>query len=303
MKPLSRQLVFRLTPLLDLLLIVIFAQFMEVRETSQAQEQTLQNRVAERLRELEAQESGLLALAEERQIAMEDAQAKLEADRESLAEFRATLEARNQQLEEELRAAMQRQEQVGDLVASFFQVPDELIETVVHQSRRSGARRSEEEIERLRKEFRELASKRGHEAIQHVLTHDELRKRCDVWSLHLAETGMVLFDPGNGERRFRFREPPDGSLTTQEQIAAAENAAADRFATHLFDIYKTGLPQTKSIVIMLFSYDPDVSVYWQRPAITGLRRAADRMRADSSGRTRFEYAVLGGMERDISTDE
>ena len=56
-----RRLMFQLTPLLDLLLIVIFAQYMEVQQTAETGEQELREREAEMTQRLNKQQATMLA--------------------------------------------------------------------------------------------------------------------------------------------------------------------------------------------------------------------------------------------------
>ena len=99
-----------------------------------------------------------------------------------------------------------------------------------------------------------------------------MRKRCDIWEIYINDTGMAVFSGSGQTHTFRAE-------TAQE------------FAAEIYERYKT-LPQPKSLVIMLLSYgDVKASIY--EAAIDGLPVVAERMRTDQSGRSRFEYAVLG----------
>jgi len=260
-----RKLTFQLTPLLDLLLIVIFAQYMEVQDTSR-------NQQAELKRAAEAQ---LAQLRES--IAAE--QSALEQERQILAEQSATreqrvrrLENRNVELAEALEQTIKHQSSAGDLVAELFQVPEELIQQVLQPGNSAPTPRSPEELDRLKAQFRQLAGQRGRDVIEHLLTFGEIRKRCDIWELYVGEDSVIAFEAA--EHRSRFR---------------AESA--DEFVRKLFERYKS-LTQPKSLVVILVSWG-DAKRGAVRIVLNGLPMVANQMNADSDGRTRFEYAVFG----------
>ena len=87
----SRRLTFQLTPLLDLLLIVIFAQFLDVRDTTTEREQLTSTQVATADQELAATQDQLAKI-----IAEKD---KVEADREFLRKSLQELKASKTGLE------------------------------------------------------------------------------------------------------------------------------------------------------------------------------------------------------------
>lgn len=267
MKLLPRKLSFQLTPLLDLLLIVIFAQYLEMQETTERQEaelrQEAQSRVAAARQEYR-QALGRLSAARE----------QLDALQQRKSELQQQWEKRETVLEESLRRAIRQQKRVGDLVAELFDVPEGLIEQALDP--RNNARRSEQEREELRQAFEELARQRGRAVIRHLLTYEEIRKRADVWELYVTEDGMIVLTAGDNTYRFRAETP-------------------EMFEQKLFARYKS-LPQPKSLVIILFSYG-DAKAGTREAVLEGLPRVAGRMRADTSGRTRFEYANLGFQPR------
>lgn len=264
----GRRLTFQLTPLLDLLLIVIFAQYMEVRDTST------------------------------REVA-EIAQRRAAVDQEisdARKQFEREIDQRRDRINEELDQALKQQAQVGDLIAELFRIPESLVEQVLKPGPLNPGVRNEQEMSRLRAMFNQMGKRRGRDAVRHILTHEELLKRVDVWNVYLSETGQVTLRVDDQSHTFRFRSTSEPRSRTQAELDAAQDAAAEKFSTQIYEFFKTSLPQPKSVVIMLFSYDKDVTVFWQKPAMLGMREAAARMRADSNGRTRFEYAVLGILE-------
>ncbi|MCA9017692.1 MAG: hypothetical protein KDA77_20380 [Planctomycetaceae bacterium] len=277
-----RRLTFQLTPLLDLLLIVIFAQFMDTQETTARIEQRAEQQV-EQAESKAKKYSELSEAAQQKSIALAEQNAQVERKAEQSKQAAAELEQRmrilqqlsekkNQELSEQLKVAQEQRNRVGELVQELFQLPDSLVDPLLKSKDDPDSEKTKAEIERIRKQLQELAGARGEDVIRHFLTYDELTKRSDIWELYLTENGVFRLKIGQQTTDFR---------------ADSQTAFVDRF----YAIYKT-VPQPKSLVIILFSYgDAKASVRFA--ATQGLPLVAERMRADSSGRTRYEYAVMG----------
>lgn len=267
----GRRLTFQLTPLLDLLLIVIFAQFMEVRDTTAAQEQESSQSIA-RVEQDFTQAHGELERLRSERLKAEAALAQLELEMTLLRGVTEDLSVSRSELEDKLVAARQQRDHIASLVTEMFQLPTEAVQELIRVRTQQDVRLTPEQVERLRNEVREFSQQSPDEAVRHLLTFEEMRKRCDIWELYVSDMGMTVFTAGDHTQRFRA-------------------ATAEEFENKLFDCYKT-LPQPKSLVILLLSYgDVKASVF--ESAMDGLPRAARRMREDQSGRSRFEYAVLG----------
>lgn len=258
----SRKLTFQLTPLLDLLLIVLFAQYMEASRTHQ--EQAVQNEY--RLQEELSTERDLLKTKMEE---LAEDQSKLIAEGKRLSESKQKLQQDEKDLQRKLKDILNQQTRAGDTAAELFQLPDALVEQALKPLKKN---RSAEEIEEIRKAFRNLAKKRGTAVIRHLLTYEELRKRCDIWQLHIQENGEIHFFTGKELLKFRAE-------TSQQ------------FEQKLFNQYKK-VPQPKGLVIILLSVG-NIGEGIEKAALAGLPLATERMRSDSNGRTRFEFALLG----------
>ena len=267
----SRRLTFQLTPLLDLLLIVIFAQFLDVRDTTAEQEQSTSSQLSAAQETLADTQDRLAAILTEKN----EAEAEREFLRKSLNELKEStsdLEVERRSLEESLKRAHQQRDTVASLVSDLFDLPDETVNELIRTRTPENVRLTPEQVTRLRQEFRAFSKQKPGESVRHLLTFEEMRKRCDIWELYINDTGMTVFSGSGQSHTFR-----------------AETAG--EFAGELYERYKT-LPQPKSLVIILLSYgDVKASVY--EAAIDGLPLVAERMRTDQSGRSRFEYAVLG----------
>ncbi len=277
-----RRLTFQLTPLLDLLLIVIFAQFMDTQETTARIEQRAEQQVQQADQKLEQ----LSALSESAQQKIKDLSAlNLQSRREAAKAEETAIEMekrtralqqlsekKNQELTEQLKGAREQRDLVAELVQQLFQLPDQLIDPLLKSKAEPESEKTKAEIERIKQQLQELAGAKAEDVVKHFLTYDELTKRSDIWELYLTENGVFRLKIGKQTTDFR---------------ADSASSFVDRF----YAIYKT-VPQPKSLVIILFSYgDAKASVRFA--ATQGLPLIAERMRADSSGRTRYEYAVMG----------
>nr|MDQ3332135.1 DUF3450 domain-containing protein [Planctomycetota bacterium] len=193
MKAASRRFHFQLTPLLDLLLIVIFAQYLEV--TQQAERQTIaaERQVVERQNELGRRYAQLEAdLEQERE--------SLRVERQNVADSDAANSAEVEELRRRLEDVAAQQRQAANLVAELFHIPQELIDEALKPLPIGTPPRSQKEVERLRQRFEELAVLRGPEVVEHLLSYDELRKRADVWRLRIERGGGIVFTPGESSQ-------------------------------------------------------------------------------------------------------
>ncbi|WP_417381125.1 hypothetical protein [Gimesia sp.] len=279
----SRQrLTFQLTPLLDLLLIVIFAQFMDTQETTARIEQRSEQQVmqaeqtAKTLRE--EQQTVQKELAElkrsKQQVVLDAMQAEQNAlkmqDQARVSQQLA--EKQSRELSEQLEQTREQRDLVGEMVQQLFQLPDALLDPLLNAKPDPDSEQTKAEIERIKKQLQELAGGKAIDVVKHFLTYDELTKRSDIWELYLTENGIFRLKVGDQSTEFRADSP---------------QAFVDRF----YAVYKT-VPQPKSLVIILFSYG-DARASLRFAATQGLPLVAERMRTDSSGRTRYEYAVMG----------
>lgn len=249
-----RRLSFQLTPLLDLMLIVMFAQFLDLRT---AAHQEVARAETERQRSIDQ-----VAVLKER------------LDRS------ASATQQSERLDQELRQLRLERDRVGALVRELFAAPDQEVSPRLRPGTSDAPGLSAAEILKIRQRFQALGTARTDEAIGHLVTFEEMRKRCDVWELFLDESGVCVLT--FGDRRIEFR----GETRAQ-------------FADRLYEAYKS-LPQSKSLVIVLMSYG-DARYGDRQAAFDALPDALERMRNDTSGRTRFEYAILGYRLGAVST--
>jgi hypothetical protein len=257
MKSAPRRLTFQLVSLFDLLIIVVFAQYMDMLNTTQSEESKL---AADR--ETVQQERLLSSLRHERDA---DELARSRVALFALQQEREEMEKERVEAAESARQAREDMLRLARLVAQLFDLPESLLKEAL-------AARSEADQARLRKAIEDLSRRDPGEIIKHILTLDEIQKRCDIWEVHLGDDNAATLTAAQQSHRFRA-------------------AASEKFESELFRLYKT-LPQPKSLVIVLLSWS-DTDLSYRDAAVSGLMKATERMESDSNRQTRFHAAVLG----------
>ena len=270
-----RRLLLQLTPLLDLLLIVIFAQYMEVRDRQAGVSQELSAaQVAvedawDETRQVQIQSETLRQAAElaERNEAV--ARQELETVREQL-----------QASERNLDRALDQQRVIGELIVELFNLPEDRVRELLSADRLPTETATNEDVERIREQFREFSQQRAGRMIEHLLSYEEIRKRCDVWDLHIDAQGVLTLTAGERVLSFPIETDDRG------------NVLVERLVSRIFNWYRT-LPQPKSLVVILLTYDRRAPLGFIEPAQEALGELVRRLQGDASGRIRFEYADLG----------
>jgi len=157
----------------------------------------------------------------------------------------------------------------------LFKVPDAEVQKIAKRRGQDSTVLSPSEVESLQKRLRELASARSDQVIDYLLTFSEMKKRFDLWEIYIEENGSLSVDSGTHQKRLQT-----GIVET-----------SDQFSEEMFKLYKS-FPQSKSVVLILVSYG-DSRLSHRLAVINGLPEVTERMRTDSNGTVRFEYAVLG----------
>lgn len=239
-----RRLTLQLTPLLDLMLIVIFAQYMEVRIVA-------------------TQEADRLARA-----------------RESVTEEKEALRQQVDQWESQQRKTDQSQhaerEKLGQIIQELFQIPEATLNKFLQpRSKNEAGGISPTDLADLKSRFHQLATSRGDEVVDHLLTFNEMRKQFDVWELYMEEDGSLLITIGQDRQRIKTKV-----------IESAEN-----FVDTVLQVSKK-FPSTKNSVLMLCSYG-NCRLRHRLSMSRGLPAIAERMRSDGESTHNFDYAVFG----------
>ncbi len=195
---LRRRLTFQLTPLVDLLLIVIFAQFMDVRQTARLQAEASQ-------KQQQALEREYARLRQELQTAQQAAS--------------AAIRTRQQELAEQFRSLSEQHRQVSRTLARTLRLPERLTDQVV-RLRRQGRSDEAGDLEQAVRELRQRLEQRPEDLFRFFIQYDEMEKHVSVWELHLLENGQVLFTDGHTGRRISFASAEEFSRQCLEASKA-----------------------------------------------------------------------------------
>jgi hypothetical protein len=165
----GKRVILRLTPLLDLLLIVMFAQYMELQAT------TAQQVEAEQVRSAQAQ-----AIRQEFARANQSLQDRIDSLEESnrlLRDQVATRRQRQEQLEENLQ-------RVTEIAQKQLRIPADVVRHALAEADLDQTRRLEEELQHLRRTS--LA-----DVVRYLRKNLEFRNHWDVWEVHIDSTDSL----------------------------------------------------------------------------------------------------------------
>ncbi len=255
-----RRITVQLTALLDLMLILVFMQYLEIDEHVVEQQKSAEQRVA-------AVEQELRTVRNEHDFLASN----LEKRATELSEAREALTG----VERDLERVREERDTLVSTLPDVFSQPEEKIKKLLSTTLPDGTRPVKEQVDQLRQELQKLATQKPDAAMRHLMTFNEMKKRCDLWHLHVLENGVIVLATDKTQVRFR-----------------AESAAA--FEETLFQRYKS-LSDPKSLVIIMYSYgDIDFGTY--KAVKDGLPLATRHMEQDSLGRTRFTFREIGFFE-------
>lgn len=279
-----QRLALHLTPLLDLLLIVLFAQYMEVRDEETVRDQNLSERsrqlasVEQRLAELQPQLAQLEAL----RLEASTLQQQYRVIEGQLGESRIEIEQlalQNTILHADVQRIESQQAVLGELLSRLFQVPADQVEAVLDPNRAPPLSESPTELQQLRQEFAAMAQQTPGQTIMHLLTYHEIRKWCDVWELRVDRNFFTL-TAGDEEFRRRLPVTSDGLL----DAAAAQ--------VQLFDVMRS-LGAPKELVVILVSFDRSCLIDTETQIRRIMPDLVAQYRANIPGDKQVHYADFG----------
>jgi hypothetical protein len=213
-----RPIILNLTPLLDLLLVVIFAQYLDLQTTSHAvvheaktSEQTTAEKLARAAADLRAVRADLRAIRAER-----------DALRDRLAEID---EAYVKRLEERQQDAERRLQAIVRVVQEQLGVTEEMVRRTLSSS-------SPKQLQEILDELRRLRNQSTPALVRHLFLSAEFRKRWDVWEFHIHDDGSL-------------------ELTVEDKVIRKDwfPQAADEIVRELKRI-----DEPKSFVLLMVSY-------------------------------------------------
>lgn len=270
-----RRMILQLTPLLDLLLIVVFAQYMDLQHTSQralASIRTLSQRETERAERLRKR-------AEDERDDARKVRDNCLNEAAARAKTIAELRAEQEQLRKELADAQQAKlhavrdlEQIAKLLSELLNIPDEVLKTALKDLPAEGKRK-------IRKALEDLRGKGAHAIIRHLRKQEELKKRVDIWEIHIDDKNIitVMFNGRKSGTSFRIRNSDDFRLKLERRFRAEA--------------------EPKSLVLLLSSHSGGATRRTRRDVETGLDALCKGLRARYEGKKRFEAALIGLIQK------
>jgi len=289
-----RKLTFQLTPLLDLLLIVIFAQYLDVRDRTAQDHETQSSETAElksRAARADRQRSAIAAKLAATESDLNLARARLDNIGESV---RKTLADKD----EDARRLQEQRDLLAKALGEIFRLPEQTLRKVMQPLAGKDAARAAEELRKIRERIEKLRKSAPQQIVRHVVKYEELLKRCDLWEIHVDPRNNVRIAIGPKVHQFRF---------TAREFQATGNEEKDRderrryardlrqdFYRKLFAFYKS-LPQTKSVIIVLTSRESETTAAYL-VAKAGIQDTADHIARESAGRITMVSTDLGNLE-------
>ena len=280
---------FQLTPLLDLLLIIIFAQFLEGQRADEARAERADAQITETVEQIRDRDAA-------RDAAVREEREELAALRESLSEQNARLRDERDRAVELARAAARTTRDVttaaersAGLLTDLLDVPAAIADALRPEPRSA----AEEDLARARERIKDLRDAQAFEVLRFLVGYEELLKRAEIWTLHVRGGGFVALStggsPGSG-----------GNVQLLRLEAAGQRARAEEFVRKLFAATKA-LPQPKGLVVILVSFDRTARAGVYQPVLDGLGEAVRRLETDQGGRTQYEFAELGAAPEPAAT--
>ncbi len=165
-----RRLTLQLTPLLDLLLIVMFSQYMENKEKTLATEQQITSQRTAMESELDRHKSEL-----NRQFAV---------DRKTLNELR-------QVYNERFRGLVDQHEQIGSLLAESLNLPEATLAEIL-RLRTKNLPGDAERLTTATQNLQALMHARGDDVFRFMTQVDQMQKHVTIWEVHVQDNGQVF---------------------------------------------------------------------------------------------------------------
>lgn len=261
-----RRITLQLTPLLDLLLVVIFAQYLQLQATAHQRVEEVNRSAADRIETAEKHRSDAEVtrsqVAEElrqKESLVAEARGEITALRERVRELENTSRELERQHKEDLK-------RLGEIASDLLHVDAGLFETSMQSLPPPEARR-------LKEELADMKGKPPEAVIRRLREMHEIRKRCDIWHVHVDETGRTLI-------RLPSLPAPAGIWV----------AGAGDLVLKTWPLIEES-PEPKALVLILYSY-ADATWGARRPVELGLERLEDRLREEYGGRS-FHVAPMG----------
>lgn len=172
---LSRQrLTLQLTPLLDLLLIVMFSQYIENRDRS-----------------LLAQKE----ISQQRTIADAELADRRQALEQEFTRQQKSLEELRIVYDERFRSIIEQHHQAGTLLAESLNLPGAAM-TEILKLRTANAPEDAERLSAATDRVKDLMQARGEDVFRFLIKVDQMQKHVSVWEVHVLANGKAQISDG-----------------------------------------------------------------------------------------------------------
>ena len=264
-----RRFTLQLAPLLDLLFIVLYAQYIDLQEATKREiaQETQRREQAEQAKN-DAAKLRTDALTHVSELTQKIEQFEVEKRRltRELELARAETQKEGQAREELEKLAAKDRAAIGSLVQNVLRInQDAILEAL------QGAPTADRQ--RLRASFEEMTSKSAAAVIHHLRATEELKKRADLWEVYIADDNSVR-------------------VTVVGEVMAEhlQVQTADQLANTIAEVARQrGEP--KSLVIVLLSWS-NADRRTRDLARQALEDVVTVLKADWPGK-RIEVAPLG----------
>ncbi|MBD3676443.1 MAG: hypothetical protein HUJ26_23270 [Planctomycetaceae bacterium] len=288
----TRRTVFQLTPLLDLLLIVIFAQYMDVRQAGARQEVWFEKEAGQL-------EAAAVAQAEKEAGLRQQAEIQLAVAEKQLKDLQE-----KQGMTADLLEDMKTQRKLmAEMLTQSLKIDPQIIAELMDNARDETTFDAT-----LRQTLQELSQASQAEAVSLATSYHELLKRCDIWDfrLELAEVtpGKIAANAAGATIVFSFGEHHQQFAINLKDGAVITKKEFEKTITEIKNYLKS-LPQPKGIVIVISGFlNEDTSFGLRTDYKALIQKLLDELTLESAGQTRFYYrelGYLGDLENDSPT--
>jgi len=242
---------------MDLLLIIVFAQYLEFQRNEKVAIDRLDSQIE----------------SNEKRITAELTEAT-EQFRQQQRDLRQQRDTARTEAEE----AQRRLELTTSFLKTLLDVDPQWLDRELSPP---AAIENVESAQRLAEQLRE--SNRT-ELLRLLAGYDELLKRAEVWTLHVSDRDLTVLQPARGD-----------ALTQSFRLEAnSQSARAEEFVQQFRAAYSQ-LPQPKGLVVILVTFSPRAIAGNYQPVLDAMPDVIEWLETDAEGQVQFEYAVLGAI--------
>ena len=254
---LKRRLALQLTPLLDLLLILMFSQYIENRHRSVAVHDALTTR--EQALEVRKTEQDAAYKTRRQELLKEVADQKAD-----LAELGKTYDER-------FRSIINQHHQIGSILAESLNLPGNAMAEVL-KLRTSGSPEAADQLQGATERLQKLMQSRGEEIFRFMLQVDEMQKHVTIWEIHIQQNGQAM-------------------ITDGQQSFLSDFSSETDLASRLFEFSKS-FSEPKTLIVTLLTWD-DAQAAARRRATDAMPLLMEQLRKDAAGTRWYDFSIIG----------